>query len=71
MEILPIGTRVLVKELGVEGFIYESAHNRGDSERIYGVKLDKVAFPDNFVATEVWHCPLKELDVNCCGLRRT
>lgn len=61
---LPIGQRVLVKELDVEGWIYEGSlpgQLSSGIERIYGVRLDEVAFPKNFVATIVWHCPFKGL----------
>ncbi len=52
--------RVLVKELDAFGYIYE--RNTADSgNKIYGVRLDKVAHPKNFVATEVWHCPSERL----------
>ncbi len=52
--------RVLVKELGVIGTIYERA--TGDSgNKIYGVKFDEVVWPKNFVATTVWHCQSEEL----------
>ena len=66
MDRLPIGQRVLVKEFGIEGWVYESGMpERGTSEadRIYGVRLDKVVFPKNFVATIVWHCSLEELEL--------
>lgn len=52
--------RVLVKELNANGYIYESAI-ADSGNRIYGVRLDKVAYPKNFVPTEVWHCPSEEL----------
>ena len=42
---LPIGQRVLVKELGIEGWIYESGLSGSGIDRIYGVRLDEVAFP--------------------------
>lgn len=53
--------KVLVKELNTTGTIYERAIADSGS-RIYGVKLDEIAFPKNFVATEVWHCPSEGLE---------
>ncbi len=63
-EKLPIGQRVLVKELGIEGWVYESGMPDSGLDRVYGVQLDEVAFPKNFVATEVWHCTIKGLVIN-------
>lgn len=63
---LSIGQRVRVKELGIEGWIYESAHPHwlfSGIERVYGVQLDEVASPKNFVATRVWHCSLGGLEL--------
>ncbi len=60
---LPIGQRVLVKELNAEGTIYESGTPGFlfcGHERIYGVQLDQVACPENFPTT-VWHCALQGL----------
>ncbi len=59
---IPIHGHVLVKELQVGGCIYE----RGQAEQghtVYGVRLDVVAFPKNFVATEVWHCEREGLEL--------
>ena len=58
---LAIGTRVKVAELGVVGTIYESEMPDFGFERIYGVRLDEIAWPKNFVATSVWHCKASEL----------
>ena len=57
-----IGTQVLVAELGVTGTIYESGMPDFGLERVFGVRLDKIAFPKNFVATEVWHCKANGLE---------
>jgi hypothetical protein len=58
---LRVGDKVKVIELGVEGIIYE----RSESDlgnMVYGVQLDRVAHPKNFVATKVWHCKAGELE---------
>ena len=63
---LSIEQRVVVKELNVSGWIYESAMPESgttEADRIYGVNLDEVAFPKNFVATKVWHCRLDALEI--------
>jgi hypothetical protein len=59
---LLIGTRVLVKELDTPGYVYERGVTDG-GHTIYGIRLDTVAFPKNFVATIVWHCEREELRI--------
>ena len=61
-ERLPLFLRVRVKELDATGCIYESAIPIGGGDRVYGVRLDKVAFPKNFIATTVWHCEADKLE---------
>lgn len=46
--------KVQVIELDATGYIYERGIDRG--HRVYGVRLDEVAWLKNFVATKVWHC---------------
>lgn len=61
---LPIGQRVFVDELGMAGWVYESAMSEKGTnwaDRVYGIRLDEVCWPKNFMATEVWHCTLLEL----------
>jgi hypothetical protein len=56
-----IGTRVIIPELNMGGTIYESGIPDYGLDRVYGIQLDKTAFPRNFVATTVWHCKAGEL----------
>ena len=59
---LYIGKRVVVRELGIRGEIYESLKSDSSLDRIYGVQLDETAWPKNFVATGVWHCKARDLE---------
>jgi len=53
--------RVIVKELNEAGHIYEKT--RAESGKFwYGVRFDKTVFPNNFVATTVWHCYEEDLE---------
>lgn len=54
--------RVRVIELDAAGYVYESGVGLLLGHRVYGVKLDEVAFPKNFVATIVWHCESEGLE---------
>lgn len=59
--VFKLSDKVLVKELNVEGCIYESTvSDLGHS--IYGVRLDTVAYGGG-LCTEVWHCLSEELQV--------
>ena len=51
--------RVRVIGLNATGYVYERGIDNG--HRVYGVRLDEVAFPKNFVATVVWHCECEAL----------
>ncbi len=57
---LLIGQRVVVLELSTAGHVYERGTADG-GDTIYGIQLDETAWPKNFVATSVWHCPREEL----------
>ena len=53
--------RVLVKELGTFGTIYERGiADSGD--RVYGVRLDRTVWPRSGQCTEVWHCEAEGLE---------
>jgi len=57
---LPLFTRVYIPEIDASGKIYErGTSDSGDT--IYGVELDEIAFPPNFVATTVWHVERERL----------
>jgi hypothetical protein len=58
---LPLFSRVYIPEIDTSGSVYERFTSA--SHTIYGVKLDKIAHPKNFIATEVWHCKREELEV--------
>ncbi len=58
---IPLQTRVFIKELQASGHIYERGQDGGHT--VYGIRLDDVAFPKNFVATEVWHCERESLEL--------
>ena len=58
---MELGDSVLVKELGIEGWIYEKLPSDIPDEKIYGIMLDKTAWAGG-LATEVWHCTQNELE---------